>query len=440
MTFRSRIPIFELIHAALFALLLLLPATVQATEPLVISNAEAGNITNATALVSWQTNRPATSVATYAQSPCPCPQGISDPPDRLVTLHHISLSGLTADRDYWIQPSSIDADGNRSDGPVIQIRTLTSTSLPSIEVSAVEVSGVASAVATVRWRTYVNVIEGSGVEYGTSPCPCPNNVQVDLGTGIEHRVEVAPLDPNTTYFVRPFSYHPKDTGTITYGPNKTFTTLMGTVPTSSTASVLVTYPNGGQRWKQGERHIVSWRSTPGFVTAVRLSLLNEKQERTVLLASQSTENRPTGNAAALIPSTLPYGVYTLEIANAANLDERDTSDATVTIGDPPAPTPPPATPTNPKQEPITFSPAEPKAQPTTPAPAPPLTTPASKPTAPTPSPAPTKKPAAVKPKAAPKKTAAKKKPAAKKAPTKKKIKAKPKLKQKPMPKKAPVKK
>ncbi len=397
-------------------LLFLGTAHASAAEPLLITNADVSNVTNTTALVSWQTNRESTSTATYGQSPCPCAQGVGDPPERMVTLHSVQLSGLTADRDYYVQPVSIDRDGVRADGPVLHFVALHDSSLPTPALTNVAASlGAVDNAVTVTWKTSISVRGGSGVEYATTPCPCAQNVQLDLGTGTDHRVEVPALAPSTMYFLRPFSYHPKDTATIQYGAQQTATTGNGTAARSTSTTIQLLFPNGGELWNQSELHLLSWKATPGFVNALKVALINEKGERTVLLSQLATEQRPSGNTALLLPSSLVSGTYALELANAANPDDRDLSDATIMIGTvappapptavTPAPAPPPAT-----QAPPTFSPAP----------------------TPTPPPAPSVKPPS--PKTTPpsvKKAAAK--PALKTVPVKKVV---PKKKTKPAPKKA----
>jgi len=346
----------------------LVPSLVHAAEPLVITNAEVANITNIDAVVSWQTNRESTSVVTYSQTPCPCGQGISDSPDRRLLAHEMTVTGLTANRTYYVQPISIDADGVRVEGPILSFTTLRdASSLPIPEFSDVRIEQTGPNVVVIRWKTQVALRGSSGVEYGTSPCPCNQNSQTDLGTGTDHRVEVAPLEPLTTYFFRPFSYHPKDTGTLRYGTTLTATTFAGKTPTSSSSNLTLQYPNGGERWKQGEQHLVAWKIIPGFVQSLRISLVNDgSSERTILLSSLPAEQRSNGSTALTIPGGLASGSYHMELANALNLSDQDTSDASITIGD--QPTPPPAqaaTETKPASTtPPTFLPGQTQAAPT----------------------------------------------------------------------------
>lgn len=423
--------VLSLVFVSLLLGVLTHSTPVNAALPLTITNADVANVTNTTALVSWQTNRESTSTATYSQSPCPCPQGVGDPPERLVTQHSVALSGLSTDRDYYVQPVSVDRDGVRADGPVIQFRTLRDTALPPVEISSVEINSITADAAAVTWKTNIGVRGGSGVEYGTSPCPCAANVQVDLGTATTHRVELAPLTPNTTYYLRPFSYHPKNSSIIQYGPQKTVTTESGNPAASTSMTIHLLSPNGGQRWNQGEQHLLAWKISPGFVNALRVSLLNDKNERTTLVPQLTVEQRANGSTSLLIPTSLPSGTYTLEIVNAANLEDADTSDSTLTIGTVPKPEPLPVATIPPPETPapVTFNPA-PSAPTTSPSPTIPLAQEKTT-SAPTPPPA-VKNPASTKPKVKPKKKAVKK--------LKAKVKSKAKPTKKPLPKKAPVKK
>jgi len=80
--------------------------------PLMISRVKVFNITDSSATVTWQTDRPATSQVEYGETDS---SSLTTPPDEELTTHHsITLAGLKPTNTYHIRVKSRDAGGNEA--------------------------------------------------------------------------------------------------------------------------------------------------------------------------------------------------------------------------------------------------------------------------------------------------------------------------------------
>lgn len=90
--------------------------------PLVISNVSLSQITQTSAMISWNTNIPATSQLLYGTS---SPQEQSTPVDSVLkTNHSIVITNLSRFTFYRVITESIDSDGRIVNSPEISFRTL----------------------------------------------------------------------------------------------------------------------------------------------------------------------------------------------------------------------------------------------------------------------------------------------------------------------------
>ena len=79
------------------------------TTPLTISSVAAGNITDTSAIITWITNEPATSLVNYGNTTA---LGSTASDGTLVTDHSITLTNLTPATLYYYEVSSTNAEGN----------------------------------------------------------------------------------------------------------------------------------------------------------------------------------------------------------------------------------------------------------------------------------------------------------------------------------------
>ena len=142
---------------------------VEDTTAPVISNVQAV-VTNDTAIISWDTDEPATSNVAYglddSYSATPETDGTFD------TQHSVIITGLTEQTDYHFQISSADASGNVSSeaDDVFTTEATPDTTAPVISNIQTEVS---DSTATISWDTdepaTSNVAYGLDDSYSATP-------------------------------------------------------------------------------------------------------------------------------------------------------------------------------------------------------------------------------------------------------------------------------
>lgn len=98
---------------------------------------------------------------------------------------------------------------------------------------------------------------------------------------------------------------------------------------SSTCSVSVSAPNGGETWIAGQTQAVTWTSSGATCGSnVKLELLKNGSLHTTIIASTPND----GNFSWTLPNTLPQGSdYTVRITDTSNSSYVDTSNSTFTI-------------------------------------------------------------------------------------------------------------
>jgi len=97
-------------------------------------------------------------------------------------------------------------------------------------------------------------------------------------------------------------------------------------------SITVTNPNGGQNWKVGTSHTISWTYTddPGY--RVRIELLKNNQFLTTIANSFRKGSNGSGSFTWSIPASLAAGTdYKVKITSTSNGSYTDTSDASFTL-------------------------------------------------------------------------------------------------------------
>ena len=123
---------------------------------LVASSTTAGEST-----ITWTTNEAATSTVNYGDS---ISYGTASSSANSVTLHSITLTGLTAATLYHFQVASTDAAGNNATSSDFTFTTASADITPP--VISVVASSTNPTVATITWNT--NEVATSTVNYGTT--------------------------------------------------------------------------------------------------------------------------------------------------------------------------------------------------------------------------------------------------------------------------------
>ncbi len=190
------------------------------TTPPIISNVGVSDITESSAVISWETNEPATSQVMLCDDEGGCTW--TDVDKILVTNHCVTLSNLRPNMVYKFTATSTDARENQAiyEG---EFKTLPETTVTSLIISDIVSSNITDTSARISWKT--NKPSTSQVEYGTTinyGSATPPSAQVTTA----HSVTITGLKPTTTYN---FRVKAKDSSGIEVtSPNQTFTTR-GTV-------------------------------------------------------------------------------------------------------------------------------------------------------------------------------------------------------------------
>ena len=174
------------------------------TIPPVISNVQVSSITYNSALVTWVTDEPSTSLVRYGTSSSSWgnyPNSAEN--TNLATSHSITLTGLSGGTTYYFRVGSTDASGN---GPTRSSQATFTTNQPPDTtppvISNVQVSSITYNSAVVTWVT--DEPSTSLVHYGTSSSSWGNypNSAGDSSTATSHSVSLTGLGGSRAYYFR----------------------------------------------------------------------------------------------------------------------------------------------------------------------------------------------------------------------------------------------
>jgi len=167
--------------------------TVANTTPTVriLSAPLVSNVTHESAVITWQTEEPSTSVVEYGETTA---YGMSVQSGDLVTNHVVQLSGLLPNRIYHFRVISQDAG---KEPGVWEDQTFQTLFRP-IVISNVQVKDVTTTSATISWSTDVESV--ARLDYGET-------TSYGLAVGLpdkatEHSVSLTELKPGTVYYFR----------------------------------------------------------------------------------------------------------------------------------------------------------------------------------------------------------------------------------------------
>ena len=171
-------------------------ASYSGSVPPVIS-ALGANPGTTSAIITWTTDKNATSRIDYGTAPDSLTSSISDP--ALVSAHSISLSNLAVGTTYYYRVTSVDSTGATSTSPVVSASPASFTTIdptPPI-ISAVTATPIYGGVATITWTT--NKPSNSRVDYGLSSSSLNFN-STNASMVLSHSVTLSGLSAGTTYY------------------------------------------------------------------------------------------------------------------------------------------------------------------------------------------------------------------------------------------------
>jgi len=157
-------------------------------QPPQVSGVAATNITDNSAVITWQTNVPATSRVEYGTTPAYGTSSLLYTTPR--TSHSVTLTGLLPNTQYYYRVISTNEFGQGVSGP----HTFTSSGPP--QISNVQVTSITATSATVTWTT--NAPATSQVRYGTTPSYGSVTPLSEVPV-TSHSVTISGLLPNTDY-------------------------------------------------------------------------------------------------------------------------------------------------------------------------------------------------------------------------------------------------
>jgi peroxiredoxin len=194
------------------------------TTPPVISEVKVSDIAQTSAVITWQTDEPATSQVMICESNSGCTWTELD--ETLVTAHSVQLRDLEPNVTCTFTASSMDARENQatSEG---ELTTLSEAVPTQLLVSGVNISQITSSTATITWQT--DKPATSQVNYGITTA-YGSTTPLDEKLTTSHNIPLTGLQPNTTYHFRVESKDASGNDS-TSGTDQTFTTL-STVPVS----------------------------------------------------------------------------------------------------------------------------------------------------------------------------------------------------------------
>jgi len=168
------------------------PPTVDTTPP-TISNINISSPTETSAIITWQTDEPATSQVMLCDPGDTCTW--TEPEEALVTNHSATLTGLEPNTPYHLTVISEDADGNEN------VSEKDFTTAPQADttppaISGVDVLDIIDVTATIIWET--DEPATSQVEYGTTD-DYGSSTPLDEELSTHHSVTLTGLAPDTTH-------------------------------------------------------------------------------------------------------------------------------------------------------------------------------------------------------------------------------------------------
>lgn len=164
--------------------------------PPAIQSVTVSNIAETSAVITWETDQPATSQVMLCDPDDVCTW--TEPDGTLVTNHSVTLGDLEPNTTYHYTVISANEDEEEeASGGEFQTSASADTTPP--EISEVLATNTTESSATIEWTT--NEESTSQVEYGTSEdYGSSTSLEEELTTS--HTVTITGLEPETTYHFR----------------------------------------------------------------------------------------------------------------------------------------------------------------------------------------------------------------------------------------------
>jgi len=186
------------------------------TIPPAIQQVSLSDMTESSAIITWQTDEPATSQVTIWDSEV---YTSTEPEETLVTNHSATLSDLKSNTRYQLILISKDKGGNEA-RLEIELTTPVKPYAPPPIISEVKVFNITDSSATITWQT--DRPATSHIEYGTTDAYSSTTPPDDELT-TSHSVTLTGLKPSTTYY---FEMKSQDaSGNEATSEARTFTTI-----------------------------------------------------------------------------------------------------------------------------------------------------------------------------------------------------------------------
>ena len=187
-----------------------------------------GSIANTSAVVTWTTDQPSSSLVNYGLTPT---YGTSTPVNpSLVTSHSVTLTNLTPGTTYNLQVVSTNSNGVTTPSGNVSFLT-TGVVPPAPVISNITKTNITSSSVVISWTT--DQLASSLVNYGlTTGYGSASTLDPTLVTA--HSVTLTGLTPNTAYN---FDVVSTNAGAMTnISPNQTFVT-----PATTAAAPVVSF-------------------------------------------------------------------------------------------------------------------------------------------------------------------------------------------------------
>ena len=163
------------------------------TTPPAIRSISVSHVTESGAIVTWETNEPATSQVMIWDPSDVCTW--TEPEETLVTNHSVTLSGLEPNATYHLTIISEDVEGNENTSERDLTTSAQADMTPPV-ISGVKVSSITDLTATITWKT--NERATTQVEYGTTDA-YGSTTPLDKELTRGHSARLTGLKSNKTY-------------------------------------------------------------------------------------------------------------------------------------------------------------------------------------------------------------------------------------------------
>jgi peroxiredoxin len=172
------------------------PQVPTTSTSLIIPSVPISSTTETGAVITWTTDKPATSQVEYGKTETYGSKTAEN--TKLTTSHSVTLTGLDPNTTYYFKAISQDASGNKvtSEG---ELKTLPQADTTPPAISGINVSNITESGAIITWTT--NEAATSQVEYGKTET-YGSTTPLDSKLTTSHSVTLTGLDDNTTYYFK----------------------------------------------------------------------------------------------------------------------------------------------------------------------------------------------------------------------------------------------